>query len=305
MAPFIGGFTVNSHLGWRFDGYWCLIAGGLAFVLLLLFLPETFGPVILVQKASQLRKQTNNWAIYAKHETIEADGKQLVTVYFTRPIRMLLTEPVLFLVSFYMSFIYALLYLTFESYPLVFQGVYGWTPGVGGLPFFAVGIGVIIGCSLAIFLVPSYRRKLLANNGVVVPEWRLPQVMAGGVAFAIGLFWFGWTGRKESIHWIVPTLSGISTGFGIISVFMPLFNYILDTYLMFAASAIAANTLLRSTFAAGFPLFAPYMYSGLGIGLASTVLGCVAAALVPVPVVFYLFGGNLRKRSKFAPTRKP
>ena len=76
-------------------------------------------------------------------------------------------------------------------------------------------------------------------------------------------------------------------------------------YLMYAASAISANTFMRSFFGAGFPMFATYMFNGLGIGLTATVLGCVAAALVPVPVLFYFYGDKLRRSSKFAPNKKP
>ena len=85
---------------------------------------------------------------------------------------------------------------------------------------------------------------------------------------------------------------------------MPFFLYIIDTYLQYAASAIAANTLMRSVFGAGFPLFAVYPYQGIGIGLATTVWGCVAAALIPVPVVFFYYGSRLRERSHFAPAKK-
>jgi DHA1 family multidrug resistance protein-like MFS transporter len=72
-----------------------------------------------------------------------------------------------------------------------------------------------------------------------------------------------------------------------------------------AASAIAGNTLLRSLAGAGFPLFSSYMFNGMGIQWASTLLGCVAAALVPIPVVFYIYGHRIRKRSAFAPTPPP
>ena len=148
--------------------------------------------------------------------------------YFTRPIMMLIKEPVLFVVSFYMSFIYAILYLFFTAYPIVFQGVYKFNPGEGGLPFFALGIGVIGAATMAVLLQPSYNRKLAANHHIPNPDWRLPQVVLGGVSFAAGLFWFGWTGFTPRIHWIVPTLSGLATGFGFISIFMPLFNYIIE-----------------------------------------------------------------------------
>lgn len=63
--------------------------------------------------------------------------------------------------------------------------------------------------------VPSYNRKLKANNNIPVPEWRLPPVIIGGVLFGVGLIWFGFTGYTKSIHWIAPTLSGLFTGFGI------------------------------------------------------------------------------------------
>lgn len=107
-----------------------------------------------------------------------------------------------------------------------------------------------------IIISPAYNRKLAANNNMPVPEWRLPPVIVGGVSFGIGLFWFAWTGNKRSIHWIAPTLSGLATGFGILSIFLNCLNYLIDAYLMFAASAIAANTFLRSLAGAGFPLFA-------------------------------------------------
>ena len=96
-------------------------------------------------------------------------------------------------------------------------------------------------------------------------------------------------------------LSGLFTGFGIFSIFLSLLNYIVDAYLMFAASAIAANTFMRSIFGGIFPLFATYMFDGMGIEWAATLLGCVALVLVPMPIVFYMFGKKIRGKSKFAP----
>lgn len=77
-----------------------------------------------------------------------------------------------------------------------------------------------------------------------------------------GLFWFGWTGFTPSIHWIVPTLAGLCIGFGMFTVFLQCVNYIIDAYLSFSASAVAANTIMRSLFGAVFPLFATYMFDG-------------------------------------------
>ena len=69
-----------------------------------------------------------------------------------------------------------------------------------------------------------------------------------------------------------------------------------------AASAIAANTFLRSLCGSVFPLFATYMIDGMGIQWAGTLLGCVAALLVPLPLIFYLRGAKIREKSSFAPT---
>lgn len=68
-----------------------------------------------------------------------------------------------------------------------------------------------------------------------------------------------------------------------------------------AASAIAANTFLRSLAGAVFPLFATYMYEGIGVNWSGTLLGCVACLLVPIPVIFLKYGAKIREKSKFAP----
>jgi len=165
-------------------------------------------------------------------------------------------------------------------------------------------IGIVLVAGYIIYESKNYNKKLTANGGIPVPEWRLPPAVAGGVLFAIGLLWFGWSGYKKDIPWIVPALSGLFTGFGLLAIFIQSFNYIIDSYLMFAASAIAANTFLRSIAAAGFPLFARQMFNGMGIQWAGTLLGLFAFLLVPIPVLFYFYGKKLRQKSEFAPTMR-
>ena len=305
LAPFIGGFITESYLGWRWTSYIVSFMGFLSFFLDLFFLQETYPPTILVAKATELRRRTLNWGIHAKQEEIEIDVRELITKNFSRPMRLLFTEPIVTLISIYMAFIYGLLYLFLTAYPYVFQGVHGMTSGVAGLTFFGMITGQIIAGVVVLLQQPWYQRKLAANNGVPVPEWRLPSVIAGGVAFAAGLFWFGWSGYRRDVHWIVPALSGLLSGFGLASIFLQSLNYLVDAYLMFAASAIAGNTFLRSLAGAGFPLFSKYMFDGMGIQWASTLLGCVAAALVPIPVIFYLYGHKIRAKSAYAPTPPP
>lgn len=167
-----------------------------AFFLDLFFLEETYPPVILVTKAAELRRRTKNWGIHAKQEEIEIDFNELITKNFSRPMRLLFTEPIVLLLSIYMSFIYGLLYLFLTAYPIVFQKIHGMKAGVGGLPYFGMIIGMLLAGVFVILLQPSYNRKLTANNGIPIPEWRLPPVIIGGVSFATGLLFFGWSGYK-------------------------------------------------------------------------------------------------------------
>ncbi|KAI1179751.1 polyamine transporter 1 [Nemania sp. FL0916] len=305
LAPFVGGFIVESYLGWRWTMYITAIMGFLAFTLDLFFMNESYPPVVLVQKAAELRRRTLNWGIHAKQEEIEVDFKELIQKNFTRPLRLLFLEPIVTLVSVYMAFIYGLLYLFLTAYPLVFQGVHHFNAGQSGLAFIGMVLGQLIAGIVVLCTQPWYQRKLASNNGMPIPEWRLPIVIVGGVAFTGGIFWFGWSGYRADIHWIVPAASGLLSGFGLLTIFLQLLNYLVDAYLMFAASAIAANALLRSLFAAVFPLFATYLFKGIGIQWASTLLGGIAAILVPIPVLFYLYGHRIRARSAFAPTTMP
>jgi DHA1 family multidrug resistance protein-like MFS transporter len=232
FSPFIGGFIVDSYLGWRWTEYLTGIMGALALVLDVFFLQETYPPVVLIRKAADLRRRTRNWGIHAKQEEIEIDFRELIRKNFSRPIRILITEPIVLLLSIYVSFIYGLLYLFLTAYPIVFQQIHGFNKGLGGLPYFGIICGQLLCGIFIICQQPSYNRKLRANNGVPIPEWRLPPIIIGGAAFAGGLFWFGWSGYRASIHWIVPTLSGLLTGFGLLAIFLQSLNYIVDAYLL-------------------------------------------------------------------------
>ncbi|KAK4942116.1 hypothetical protein LTR66_014738, partial [Elasticomyces elasticus] len=190
LAPFIGGFINMSYLGWRWTEYLTAIMGFLGLGLSLLFLEETYPPIILVNKASELRRRTKNWGIHAKQEEIEVDLRELLEKNLSRPLRMLFTEPIVLAISIYMAFVYGLLYLFLTFYPIVFQRIHGMNQGVGGLPYFGIIAGYFV-CGIFIVLqVPSYNRKLAANNDVPIPEWRMPPVILGGVLFSLGLFWF-------------------------------------------------------------------------------------------------------------------
>jgi len=303
IGPIAGGFIVKSYLGWRWTEYITAIMGFFATALVLMFMEETYPPVILVLKASHLRRITHNWGIHAKQEEIEVDFKELISRNFSRPLRLIVSEPIIFLISLYTSFVYAILYLFLIAYPIVFQQIRGWEGGIGALPYIGMVLGIVAGAGVVVLFQPWTNRRALKNNGIPRPEDRLVPCIIGSVFFPIGLFWFSWTGKDTSIHWIVPTIAGFPIGFGLITIFLQCLNYLIDAYLMFAASAIAANTFMRSAFAAGFPLFARFLFAPkpLGVGWAGSLLGFFGIAMIPIPIFFYIYGERIRKRSKWAP----
>jgi|TARA_R110002003_G_scaffold130_8_gene12215 ABC-type Co2+ transport system permease subunit len=127
---------------------------------------------------------------------------------------------------------------------------------------------------------------------------RLPLACVAGPFFVISSFWLGWTARDD-VHWIVPTLAGILFGMGYLCLFMALLNYLVDAYEIFAASAMAAASLSRSSFAAILPFAARPMYRTMGVAWATSLLGFLSLALCVVPFVFLRFGGKMRERSRF------
>jgi DHA1 family multidrug resistance protein-like MFS transporter len=83
-------------------------------------------------------------------------------------------------------------------------------------------------------------------------------------------------------------------------IFQAALNYLVDTFSLYAASAVAANTFLRSCFAGAFPLVVGPLYHHLGVGPGASITGGFAALLIPVPFVFFVWGKRIRRRSKWS-----
>jgi hypothetical protein len=188
----------------------------------------------------------------------------------------------------------------------VFSIGHGFGAGATGLTFLPILVGGACGVAgYFIFFNPRYAKAVEEYAPAPVPpERRLEMALFSAPAFCIAFFWFGWTSFPSISFW-APMLAGGLMGLSVIWIFLPLFNYMIDTYLFAAASALAANTVIRSIFGAVFPLFATQMYEGLGPRWASSLLGFVALAMVPIPFVLIKFGPTLRAKSKFAPQLPP
>jgi hypothetical protein len=265
-------------------------------------IPETLPAIVLRNKAKRIRalKIPGHEHVKAPVEVTDRTLAGMFHVSLTRPWKILI-DPISFAVAVYLAVVYALLYMLFTIYPIVFQQRRGWNSGVGELPLLGTAIGAVIGGSI-IFANTARDRRKAESGHKGVPEDRLPVAMLGGVMFPITMFWFAWSGEYNSVHWIVPTLAGVFLSTSILLIFVAYLNYLTDTYLMYAASALAANTVVRSAAGAAAPLFTQYMFDALGVGGGGSLIAGVACLLAPIPFVFYKYGGPIRERSKFAPT---
>lgn len=258
LGPVIGGFIVQSHLGWRWTQWITLIMSGLFGIFALIVLPETAHPIILKKKAEYFRHETGNWAAHAKAEEVQITTSTMAYNVLLRPLVMMFQEPILLLMNIYIGLVYGYLYLFFEAFPISFQEQRGWNNGVGSLPFLGILVGVLIGVVIVIWNTKTRFARKFAEKHEVVPEERLPPMMLGAILLPIVLFWFAWTSSPHTT-WVPQVISCIPIGMGLMMIFLQGLNYIIDCYLWYANSALVSNTVLRSLAGAGFPIFASAM----------------------------------------------
>lgn len=302
-GPIAGGFITESHLGWRWTSWITLIMaaflGGFGFFVI----PETSAARILQLRAKRLRMETGNTQYHSQADENKLTLNTVVNVYLLRPFVMFLQEPILALVTAYMSFLYGIVYLLFEAFPVSFYEQRGWGLGVSQLPFAAFIVGIIMGAGLIAYSTATNFTRAYVKHGKSIPEERLPPMIVGAICLPVGLFWFAWT-SDPNITWVPQVLSTALIGLGCMVPFWQGMSYLIDCYGFYSNSAIAVNTFIRSFFGAFFPLFTHAMYHNLGVPWATSLLGFICVAFLPVPVLFYIYGARIRAKSKWAPTAR-
>jgi MFS family permease len=298
IGPIAGGF-LGQNEGWRWVSGMMTIFAGVMWILGLVFVPETYAPVLLRKRAAKLSAMTGK--VYCTKEDAKGrtSSRQALSTAMVRPWILLFKEPIVLVLSIYMAIIYGTLYMLFGAFPIVFQQVRGWSEGIGGLAFLGVAVGMIIAVALVPIGNKRYMKTADEHGGIAPPEARLVPAMAGAVAIPVGLFWFAWT-NYPSIHWISPIAAGAPFGFGMVIIFLAVTNYLIDAYTIFAASVLAANSVLRSLFGFAFPLFTKYMYQNLGIHWASSIPAFLALACLPAPFFLYKYGAAIRAKCVYA-----
>lgn len=300
IGPIVSAAVVQvPSLGWRWTEYLTGILQSVVLLFAIIFIDETYPPVLLVAKARRLRHESGNWALHAKFEEWDVSIAELGRKFLVRPIQLLCT-PICFLMALYASFCYGILYMQLGAIPIIFGDVRGWNLLQSELPFLAICLGSITGAALNVINQLAYNKAYHAAGDRAVPEKRLPPMMLGSVLFAVGQFITAWTAEPENAPWIVPVLGLYLMGCGFNTIFQAALNYLVDTFRMYSASAVAANTFLRSVFAAGFPLAISPLYQTLGVGPGQSIFAGFACLLLPVPFVFYIYGKKIRAASKWS-----
>ena len=256
---------------------------------------ETYGPILLKRKAERLHKETGKEYIVGKAPPTTKNASQLFLRAILRPTKILIFSPIVLLLSLFCAVVFGMIILLFTTFPAVFNVQYGFGPGVSGLAYLGLGIGMIIGIGLFGALSDKVAEKK-AGDGPAKPEGRLPLMIWFSPMITIGFFWYGWA-AQERVHWIVPIIGTALIGLGALFIIMPAQLYLVDTFgAQAAASALAANLICRCLLGAFFPMAAPPMYDKLGFGWGNSVLGFICLAFVPVPLLFYRYGGWLREK---------
>ncbi|KAK9619174.1 hypothetical protein V6Z98_007051 [Aspergillus fumigatus] len=295
-GPVCGGFIMGSpSLGWRWT-MWVVVIIGLGFTLLCVFLyPETYPPVILRAKVQALRRKNGNLNIRTALDKGGLSIQNIMSVYLVRPFWLLATQPILALLTLYQSFVYGVMFLFYQMYPVAFGDDRNWTTSLKYLPLLAIITGTFVGALGIVHHNHLYFRHHCHNpDGTYIPESRLPPMIVGCVMVPAGMFWFAWTASPDNVSWASPICASFMTGCGMYLLFIQGWNYIIDCYTSMANSAMGINGSMRSVFGAVFPLFANQMVGALGVAKTTTVLAAVSVMLVPVPVCFWYWGSRIR-----------
>lgn len=308
LGPVIGpacGAWIAQRSTWRWVFWSTSIVDGVIQFLGVLYLRETFAPLLLERKAKRIQKSRDPEKADAREirtvfDSPDRSWKHIVQKALVRPFALFFREPIVQLLGLYMAFIYGLLYLFLTTIDTIFENVYQEETGIAGLNYFALGVGLTGASQINARFMDRIYKHFQRKSGVGKPEYRLPSMVPGTILLPIGLFLTGWTARK-SVPWIAPDIGIALVGAGTILNFQSIQTYVIDAFTLHAASALAAVTFFRSLAGFGFPLFAPSMYNALGYGKGDTILAVVAIVIgCPAPWLFWKYGERIRKASRYA-----
>jgi hypothetical protein len=275
-----------------------IVAG--ACTLLLLAIKESRPSQLLTKELARLREETGDMTLRIENPDHTPDYQTFARVAMFRPLRLFLTEPIVFISSILGAVAFGLLYLFTEALPVVYAE-FGFDSIQSSLAFIPLIIGIFCGVGTRLYDQRLYTTQIRKGKPLQ-PEQKLIGFVVGAPVLALGLWWFAWTvpPRVPGVPWIVSMLSLVLVGYATNEFDCTLAGYIADSYTIFAASAFAPTAFLRSLCCATFPLFTRAMYHNLDASVASSVLASIATVFCFAPILFVTHGKRLREKSAFA-----
>lgn len=215
---------------------------------------------------------------------------------FLRPLRLLFTEPIVFLVSTVSSIAFGLIYLFTEVLPMVYVSL-GFNDHRKNMPFLALGIGIVLSMLTRIH-DSRYLARRSARSLPITPESKLTGFIIGVPFLAGSLWWFAWTiPPRVLVHWAIPTAALIPIGYAVNEYDYVLAGYLTDCYETYTASAFAALGVTRALLCATFPLVGSVLFHSVDSNTASSIFAALATVLCVVPPLLLRYGSRLRERS--------
>ncbi|KAH8695456.1 MFS transporter [Talaromyces proteolyticus] len=304
LAPMVGAFIGQSDLiSWRWSEWTTLILAGLITASIFFFVPETYTPVLLKWKAGHLRAITGDDRFKAPFELKHTSLSTRLMRSCSRPFELFFGELMVALFTIYLVVVYIVLFGFLTGYDFIYGKTYGFSQGSVGLAFIGMNVGFLIALIITPHVFFKYKMVLEAaaktEKGHPEPEERLWFAMYGAPWLPISLFWMGWTSYPSISYW--PSLvSSVAFGFAVQGIFISSYQYLIDTYEQYAASALVSATFFRYIAAGAMVIVSLPMYKNLGVHWSLTLLGCISLVMTPVPYVFYKYGRIFRQRSKNA-----
>ncbi|KAK7060842.1 hypothetical protein VNI00_000575 [Paramarasmius palmivorus] len=334
LGPIAGGFLAQT-VGIKYVFIVIASCCGLASLVGIPFLRETYAPVIRRKKAMRIQDPEKRLSSTAAPHG-DLTKSQYLWINLTRPVVLLTRSFICFILSLYMAFIYGIYYLMFATFANLFHETYGFGAGIGGLVYLGLGTGFMLATYFGADIADKiYQKQADKNGGKGKPEMRVPPLIFGSLFIPVGLLWYGWSAQKK-LHWIMPIIGSGIFGFGEAnskqmsndglilfaailraddllvsfhrsslpllrltppSTSLPISLYLVDAF-TYAASALSAASVLRSLLGFAFPLFAQQMFDALGVGPGNTLLAGLAIVLgIPFPIWIYYRGEAIRARS--------
>jgi DHA1 family multidrug resistance protein-like MFS transporter len=163
----------------------------------------------------------------------------------------------------------------------------------------ACQVGATIGLTIYFSYLYWYMIPDNLANGLRNQEHRLVPAIFDSFLIPTGLFRFGWAARSD-VHFIVPLLGAVIFVIGTLLILQSIFVWLPFSYPKYAASLFAGNHLIRSAMAYGSIMYARPLFLNLGVAQGVSLLAGISVAGIFGMVAIYIYGANLRARSKFA-----